>query len=71
MKKSNNNKCAPVIRVIQIDRTFEAFTMDGIAKCAFGLQVDSQNNPDDPFVKNAKTFTANQLLDPILLLSGI
>ncbi|XP_063957972.1 cytochrome P450 3A9-like [Lytechinus pictus] len=32
----------------------EAFTMDGIAKCAFGLQVDSQNNPSDPFVTNAR-----------------
>lgn len=28
--------------------------MDAIAETFFGLQLDSQKNPDDPFVKNAK-----------------
>ncbi|KAL3842938.1 hypothetical protein ACJMK2_020911, partial [Sinanodonta woodiana] len=33
---------------------FGAFTMNTICSTGFGLQVDSQSNPDDPFVKNAK-----------------
>ncbi|XP_033761759.1 cytochrome P450 3A25-like [Pecten maximus] len=34
-----------------------AFTMDVIAGTAFGLDVDSQNNPDDPFLKHARLFS--------------
>uniref|UniRef100_A0A665W4C6 Thromboxane-A synthase n=1 Tax=Echeneis naucrates TaxID=173247 RepID=A0A665W4C6_ECHNA len=34
-----------------IHRCFGCFTMDVIASVAFGTQVDSQNNPDDPFVR--------------------
>ncbi len=40
------------------------FTMDVIAGTAFGLQVDSQNNPEDPFVKHGKAMLniANEYL---------
>ncbi|XP_046449635.1 cytochrome P450 3A14-like [Daphnia pulex] len=34
--------------------TFSAFTMDVIARCAFGLKIDTLGNEDDPFVNNAK-----------------
>ncbi|XP_071504349.1 cytochrome P450 3A13-like [Diadema antillarum] len=50
---------------------FGGFTMDGIARCAFGLEVNSQKNPDDPFVKNAKEFTNFSVFSPVFLLSGI
>ena len=33
--------------------------MDGIAKCGFGIQVDSQNDPSDPFVTNAQDLMKN------------
>lgn len=49
---------------------FEAFTMDGIAKCAFGLQVDSQNNPDDPFVKHAKRVMDGTVESPVVMIAG-
>ncbi len=28
--------------------------MDVIARCAFGLKIDSLGNKDDPFIKNAQ-----------------
>lgn len=33
-------------------RFFSHFTMDAIASTAFGIDIDSQKQPDDPFVKN-------------------
>ncbi|XP_057367195.1 cytochrome P450 3A2-like isoform X1 [Daphnia carinata] len=34
--------------------TFSTFTMDVIARCAFGLKIDNLGNKDDPFIKNAQ-----------------
>ncbi|XP_043944114.1 thromboxane-A synthase isoform X2 [Protopterus annectens] len=39
-----------------ICRCYGSFTMDVVASVAFGTQIDSQHNPEDAFVKNAKTF---------------
>lgn len=41
-------------KIINCKEVFGAYTMDVIAATFFGLQLDSQKNPDDPFVKNAK-----------------
>ena len=53
-----------------ITSVFETFTMDGIAKCAFGLQVDSQNNANDPFVKNAREIVGGEIFSPLVMLAG-
>uniref|UniRef100_A0A665W4S1 Thromboxane-A synthase n=1 Tax=Echeneis naucrates TaxID=173247 RepID=A0A665W4S1_ECHNA len=50
-----------------IHRCFGCFTMDVIASVAFGTQVDSQNNPDDPFVRHAKMFFSFSFFRPIML----
>ncbi|XP_060085825.1 cytochrome P450 3A24-like [Ylistrum balloti] len=42
---------------IDMKRFIGGFTMDVIASTAFGLDVDSQNNPDDPFTKHARAFS--------------
>ena len=34
---------------------FSSVTMDVIAKCAFGLNIDKLGEKDDPFMKNAQT----------------
>ncbi|XP_022082458.1 uncharacterized protein LOC110974857 [Acanthaster planci] len=41
-------------KAVDCREVFGGFTMDVIASCAFGLNVDSQKNKDDPFVQNAK-----------------
>lgn len=51
-----------------IHKCFGCFTMDVIASVAFGTQVDSQNNPDDPFVHHAQMFFSFSFFRPIMLL---
>nr|AGO32790.1 Cyp3A [Azumapecten farreri] len=41
---------------IDMKKFIGGFTMDVIASTAFGLDVNSQNNPDDPFLKHANAF---------------
>ena len=45
------------------------FTMDTIGSTAFGLMIDSQGDPDNPFIKMAnKSVKAG--LSPAVLISG-
>ncbi|XP_046720362.1 thromboxane-A synthase isoform X1 [Silurus meridionalis] len=52
----------------EIHRCFGCFTMDVIASVAFGTHVDSQNNPNDPFVYHASKFFAFSFFRPIMFL---
>ncbi|XP_062445567.1 thromboxane-A synthase [Rhea pennata] len=51
-----------------IQRCYKCFTLDVVGSVAFGIQVDSQKNPDDPFVKNCRTFFEMSLFKPLLIL---
>ena len=44
--------------------------MDVIARTTFGLQIDTQKNPKNDFVKYADEFTKFSLKNPAVLLSG-
>ncbi|CAN9498748.1 unnamed protein product [Ophioblennius macclurei] len=50
-----------------IHKCLGCFTMDVIASVAFGTNVDSQNNPDDPFVHYAQMFFNFSFFRPLLL----
>ncbi|XP_037623470.1 thromboxane-A synthase [Sebastes umbrosus] len=52
-----------------IHKCFGCFTMDVIASVAFATQVDTQNNPDDPFVRHAQAFFKFSFFRPIVLFS--
>ncbi|XP_033742606.1 cytochrome P450 3A24-like [Pecten maximus] len=41
--------------------TFGAYTMDIIARTAFGLEVNSQRDPNDPFIKHVKVFSDSKV----------
>lgn len=43
--------------------------MDIIASTAFGIEVDSQSNPDDQFVKNAREAMDFSMTSPMLILA--
>lgn len=50
-------------------RTFSIFTMDVIAKCAFGLNIDNLGSEDDPFLTNAQAaFNADALKSPSIVM---
>ncbi|XP_040894133.1 thromboxane-A synthase [Toxotes jaculatrix] len=65
---NNLNVYAESGEAFDIHRCFGCFTMDVIASVAFATQVDSQNNPDDPFVRHAQMFFSFSFFRPIMLL---
>lgn len=65
---NNLNAYAESGEAFDIHRCFGCFTMDVIASVAFGTQVDSQKNPDDPFVHHAQAFFSFTFFRPIMLV---
>lgn len=56
---------------IEFKQTFGAYTMDVIASLGFGMDIDSQTNPDNLFVKYAKellTFSFNPIIILLVLI---
>lgn len=47
---------------------FGAYSMDVITSTSFGVNIDSLNNPQDPFVQNIKLLLKFNFLDPFILL---
>uniref|UniRef100_UPI0037E830C9 thromboxane-A synthase n=1 Tax=Semicossyphus pulcher TaxID=241346 RepID=UPI0037E830C9 len=64
---NNLNVYAESGEAFDIHKCFGCFTMDVIASVAFATQVDSQNNPDDPFVSHAQMFFTFSFFRPIML----
>uniref|UniRef100_A0A3P8RVC1 Thromboxane-A synthase n=1 Tax=Amphiprion percula TaxID=161767 RepID=A0A3P8RVC1_AMPPE len=64
---NNLNVHAESGEAFDIHRCFGCFTMDVIASVAFATQVDSQNNPDDPFVSHAQMFFSFSFFRPIMM----
>ncbi|GIY20843.1 cytochrome P450 3A29 [Caerostris darwini] len=48
---------------------YQGLTMDVIGRTAFGIQTDSQNNPNDPLLRSSKVLFARELWNPIALLA--
>lgn len=54
---------------IDVCRQYSAFTMDVIARCAFGMTIDNLGEKDDPFMKNAKAvFSPPANKTPLILV---
>jgi len=47
---------------------FERFTLEVIATCAFGIQINSLKDPDNEFVKIAARFNDIRFVDRMLVL---
>ena len=45
--------------------------MDVITSTAFGVNVDSLNNPKDPFVEKTRNLLKVDFLDPLLMSVGM
>ncbi|XP_021543331.1 cytochrome P450 3A12-like, partial [Neomonachus schauinslandi] len=50
---------------ITLKDIFGAYSMDVITSTSFGVNIDSLNNPQDPFVENIKNFLKFDFLDPL------
>ncbi len=51
-------------------RFFGAYSMDVVTSTAFSVDIDSLNNPKDPFVTNIKKMLKFDFLNPLFLIAG-
>jgi len=51
-------------------RFFGPYSMDVVASTAFSVDIDSLNNPSDPFVANIKKMLKFDIFNPLFLLVG-
>ncbi|KAL1763636.1 cytochrome P450 3A31 [Sigmodon hispidus] len=52
---------------VTMKEAFGAYSMDVITSTAFGVSVDSLNNPKDPFVEKAKKLKKLDFFDPLFM----
>nr|BAA06233.1 cytochrome P450 3A [Rattus norvegicus] len=52
---------------VPVKEVFGAYSMDVITSTSFGVNVDSLNNPKDPFVEKAKKLLRIDFFDPLFL----
>ncbi|XP_060232279.1 cytochrome P450 3A1-like [Meriones unguiculatus] len=52
---------------VPIKEVFGAYNMDVVTSTSFGVNVDSLNNPNDPFVEKAKNLLRFDFFDPLFL----
>ncbi|XP_070268718.1 cytochrome P450 3A12-like [Myotis yumanensis] len=64
---SNLRKEAEKGKPITLKDMFGAYSMDVITGTSFGVNIDSLNNPQDPFVENIKKLLKFNFLDPFIL----
>uniref|UniRef100_A0A8C0K682 Cytochrome P450 3A n=1 Tax=Canis lupus dingo TaxID=286419 RepID=A0A8C0K682_CANLU len=61
---NNLRKEAEKGKAINLKDVFGAYSMDVITSTSFGVNIDSLNHPQDPFVENTKKLLKFDFLDP-------
>ncbi|KAG9262889.1 cytochrome P450 3A56-like [Astyanax mexicanus] len=56
---------------IAVKEVFGAYSMDVITSTAFSVDIDSMNNPKDPFVTNIKKMLDIDFLSPIFIIAMV
>ncbi|KAM9492995.1 cytochrome P450 3A27-like [Salvelinus alpinus] len=55
-------------QTIEVKEFFGPYSMDVVTSTAFSVDIDSLNNPSDPFVSNVKKLLKFDLFNPLFLL---
>eukprot|EP00066_Takifugu_rubripes_P001842 XP_003963326.1 PREDICTED: cytochrome P450 3A40-like isoform X1 [Takifugu rubripes] len=63
------NKKVEADEVIDVKDVFGPYSMDVVTSTAFSVDIDSINNPSDPFVANIKEMTQFSFLNPLVVLT--
>ncbi|XP_068178052.1 cytochrome P450 3A40-like isoform X2 [Antennarius striatus] len=64
---NNMKKEADRNKPLELKEFFGPYSMDVVTSTAFSVDIDSLNNPTDPFVTNIKKMLKFDLLNPLLL----
>ncbi|XP_070086708.1 cytochrome p450 3A93 isoform X1 [Equus caballus] len=64
----NLRKEAEKGKPVTLKDIFGAYSMDVITSTSFGVNIDSLNNPQDPFVENSNKLLRFDFLNPLILL---
>ncbi|XP_059409103.1 cytochrome P450 3A30-like [Carassius carassius] len=67
----NLEKTAMREEAVDIKEFFGAYSMDVVTSTAFSVDIDSLNNPKDPFVTNIKKMLKFDFLNPVFLISAV
>ncbi|XP_076996612.1 cytochrome P450 3A12-like isoform X2 [Tamandua tetradactyla] len=67
----NLRKEAEKGKPVTLKDVFGAYSMDVITSTSFGVNIDSLNNPQDPFVQNVKKLLKFNFLDPLIFLVSL
>ncbi|XP_066238282.1 cytochrome P450 3A12-like [Saccopteryx leptura] len=65
---SNVRKESEQGKPVNLKDIFGAYSMDVITSTSFGVNIDSLNNPQDPFVENIKKLLKFNFSNPLILL---
>uniref|UniRef100_A0AAY4BCA5 unspecific monooxygenase n=1 Tax=Denticeps clupeoides TaxID=299321 RepID=A0AAY4BCA5_9TELE len=57
-------------KALDMKEFFGAYSMDVVTSTAFSVDIDSLNNPKDPFVTNIKKMLKFDFLDPLFFIIG-
>ncbi|XP_039348803.1 cytochrome P450 3A9-like [Mauremys reevesii] len=64
----NVQKKAEKDEPVAVKDIFGAYSMDVVTSTSFGVNIDSMNNPKDPFVKEIKKLVKFNFFDPLFIL---
>lgn len=67
----NLGKTATRGEAVDIKEFFGAYSMDVVTSTAFSVDIDSLNNPKDPFVSNIKKMLKFDFLNPLFLFTAL
>ncbi|XP_043115900.1 cytochrome P450 3A30-like [Puntigrus tetrazona] len=67
----NLGKTATRGEAVDIKEFFGAYSMDVVTSTAFSVDIDSLNNPKDPFVTNIKKMLKFDFLNPLFLFTAL
>ncbi|XP_062866976.1 cytochrome P450 3A27-like [Trichomycterus rosablanca] len=67
----NLKKTAKQAGRVDVKELFGAYMMDVITGSAFSVDIDSLNNPNDPFVTNVKKLVEFDFFNPLLFIAAL